>query len=252
MRIGVDVDGVRSWRAYSLTSLSSQASQTSARTIRISITVKAIPDGKVSQHLVRHATPGTMIMLDQAAGDFTLPRESPAKVLFLTAGSGITPVMGMLRNAVDDLEDVVVLHSAPSAPDVIFRAELRALAARGAIRLIERHTDTAGTVSPGDVTGLVPDWAQRQTWACGPTGLLDAAEKHWGAMGIADLLHTERFGTCATAKSPRRSPRNPSSSRPACRPLPAPATSTSRPCDIDPEGANHDRHNDQEPHHRRH
>jgi ferredoxin-NADP reductase len=193
VRIGVDVDGVRNWRAYSLTSLSSQASQTSARNIRISITVKAIPDGKVSQYLVRHAIPGTMIMLDQAAGDFTLPCESPAKVLFLTAGSGITPVMGMLRNAVDALEDVVVLHSAPSAPDVIFRAELRALAARGAIRLIERHTDTAGKVSPGDVTALVPDWAERQTWACGPTELLDAAEKHWGATGIADQLHTERF-----------------------------------------------------------
>ena len=193
VRIGVDVDGVRNWRAYSLTSLTSPALRTTARHGNISITVKAIPDGKVSQHLVRHAVPGTMIMLDQAAGDFTLPRESPAKVLFLTAGSGITPAMGMLRNAVDALEDVVVLHSAPSAPDVIFGAELRALAARSAIRLIERHTDTAGTVSPEDIAALVPDWAQRQTWACGPTGLLDDTEKHWDAAGIADQLHTERF-----------------------------------------------------------
>lgn len=200
VRIGVDVDGVRNWRAYSLTS------RTSAPDGCISITVKAIPDGKVSNHLVRGGiTPGTMIMLDQAAGDFTLPPETPAKVLFLTAGSGITPVMGMLRNAVDamddlgdlgdtgDTEDIVVLHSAPSASDVIFGVELRALAARGRIHLIERHTDTAGMVSLDDVAALVPDWAQRQTWACGPTGLLDAAEKHWGAKGIGDQLHTERF-----------------------------------------------------------
>jgi stearoyl-CoA 9-desaturase NADPH oxidoreductase len=196
VRIGVEVDGVRNWRAYSLTSptwQTSASSGTSARDGNISITVKAIPGGKVSQHLVRHATAGTMIMLDQAAGDFTLPPAPPARVLFLTAGSGITPVMGMLRNAVDSLDDVVVLHSAPSTREVIFGAELRALAARGAIRLIERHTDTDGKVTMADLTALVPDWAQRQAWACGPTGLLDAAEKHWGATGIADRLHTERF-----------------------------------------------------------
>ena len=213
VRIGVDVDGVRNWRAYSLTSptwqtpatwrtsasQTSDAWRTSARSGTsvedgiISITVKAIPGGKVSQHLVRHATPGMMIMLDQAAGDFTLPPERPAKVLFLTAGSGITPVMGMLRNAIDSLDDVVVLHSAPCAAEVIFGAALRALAARGAIRLIERHTDTDGKVTMDDLAAMVPDWAQRQTWACGPTGLLDDAEKHWGGTGVADLLHTERF-----------------------------------------------------------
>jgi len=208
VRIGVEVDGVRNWRAYSLTSPTSQApatsrpsdpsqtsdaSQPSARDGDISITVKEIPGGKVSQHLVRHTAPGTMIMLDQAAGDFTLPAERPAKVLFLTAGSGITPVMGMLRNAIDSLDDVVVLHSAPSAPEVIFGAELRALAARGAIRLIERHTDTGGKITMDDLAALIPDWAQRQTWACGPAGLLDAAEERWGATGVADQLHTERF-----------------------------------------------------------
>jgi ferredoxin-NADP reductase len=188
VRIGVDVDGVRNWRAYSLTS------PTSAPDGCITVTVKAIPDGKVSNHLVRGGVaPGSMIMLDQAAGDFTLPDQSPRKVLFLTAGSGITPVMGMLRNAVDDLEDVVVLHCAPTADDVIFGRDLRALAAQGRIRLIERHTEAEGVVTVDDVAALVPDWAQRQTWACGPTGLLDAAEKHWGATGVGDQLHTERF-----------------------------------------------------------
>jgi ferredoxin-NADP reductase len=173
--------------------LTSSTSRTSAPDGNISITVKAIPGGKVSQHLVRHATPGTMIMLDQAAGDFTLPTERPAKVLFLTAGSGITPVMGMLRNAIDGLDDVVVVHSAPSAPEVIFGTELRALAARGAILLFERHTDTDGKVTMDDLAALIPDWAQRQTWACGPAGLLDAAEEHWEATDFADQLHTERF-----------------------------------------------------------
>lgn len=187
IRLGVDVDGVRQWRAYSLTS------PLSAPGGSITVTVKAIPDGKVSTHLVRHARPGTTIMLDQATGDFVLPEQRPERVLFLTAGSGITPVMGMLRNHLDELADVVVLHSAPTADDVVFVAELRELARQGRITLHEQHTETAGLLSLEELASRVPDWAERHTWACGPTGLLDAAEEHWTAAGVADRLHTERF-----------------------------------------------------------
>lgn len=187
IRLGVDVDGVRQWRAYSLTS------PLSAPGGSITVTVKAIPGGKVSTHLVRHARPGTTIMLDQATGDFVLPEQRPERVLFLTAGSGITPVMGMLRNHLDELADVVVLHSAPTADDVVFGAELRELARQGRITLHEQHTETAGLLSLEELASRVPDWAERHTWACGPTGLLDAAEEHWTAAGVADRLHTERF-----------------------------------------------------------
>ena len=185
VRIGVDVDGVRQWRTYSLTSPVDRADGC------IAITVKAIPDGVVSNHLVRKAQPGLVLQLDQAAGDFVLPQPRPDKVLFLTAGSGITPVMGMLRNGVPG--DVVVVHSAPTKDDVIFGGELRALAAAGRIRLIEQHTDADGMLSADDIASLVPDLAERQTWACGPTGMLDALEEHFTAAGILDNLHTERF-----------------------------------------------------------
>jgi ferredoxin-NADP reductase len=185
VRIGIDVDGVRQWRAYSLTS------ETSRRDI--AVTVKAIPDGKVSNHLVRRAGVGTVVQLDQAAGEFTLNDQAAAKILFLTAGSGVTPVMGMLRNMVDDGADVVVVHSAPTADDVIFGAELRAMARQGRIRLVEKHTDTDGMLEVDQLDDLVDDVAERQTWACGPAGLLDALEARWNAGGIADRLHTERF-----------------------------------------------------------
>jgi ferredoxin len=101
--------------------------------------------------------------------------------------------MGMLRGAIDELEDVVLVHSAPTAADVIFAGELRALAAAGRIRLVEQHTDSGGMLTAGDLAALVPDLAERQTWACGPTGMLDALEEHFDACGIADRLHTERF-----------------------------------------------------------
>ncbi|MFH9555828.1 ferredoxin reductase [Streptomyces globisporus] len=185
VRIGVDVDGVRLWRAYSITS------PTGRQDGRITITVKAIPDGKVSNHLVRRAKPGTLIQLDQATGDFVLPRAKPAKVLYLTAGSGITPVMGMLRDT--GLDDAVMVHCAPQPQDVIFRKELHSLVADKKLRLTELHTDIDGKLDIARLQDLVPDWAERETWACGPAGLLDAAEEHWTEEGVRERLHTERF-----------------------------------------------------------
>jgi ferredoxin-NADP reductase len=187
IRIGVDVDGVRQWRAYSLTSKAGRADGC------IAITVKAIPDGRVSNHLVHRAAVGTIVQLDHAAGEFTLPAARPHKALFVTAGSGITPVMAMLRNGAADLDDVVVVHSAPTSSDVIFAAELRALAAQGRIHLVERHTDSDGVLSVAELADLVDDLADRETWACGPAGMLDALEDHWAQRGVADRLHTERF-----------------------------------------------------------
>jgi ferredoxin-NADP reductase len=187
IRIGVDVDGVRQWRAYSLTSPLDRPDGC------ITITVKAIPGGLVSNHLVHRTRVGTIVQLNQACGEFTLPDPRPAKVLFVTAGSGITPVMGMLRNRDDRLADVVVVHSAPTSKDVIFGAELGQLAAAGHIRLVELHTDTDGMLDAATLEELVPDLAERETWACGPTGLLDALEQHFEQTGHATRLHTERF-----------------------------------------------------------
>jgi ferredoxin-NADP reductase len=187
IRIGVDVDGVRQWRAYSLTSRPDRPDGC------VSITVKAMPDGLVSTHLVRRARIGTVISLDQAAGDFVLPAPAPEQALFVSAGSGITPIMGMLRNAPGALRDIVVVHSAPTRADVIFAGELRRLAADGRIRLVERHTDSEGMLDPAGLEALVPDLAEREAWACGPVAMLDALEEHWAGTGIGDRLHTERF-----------------------------------------------------------
>lgn len=187
IRIGVEIDGVRNWRTYSLTSPVDAPDGT------IAITVKAIPDGVVSQHIVRRLQPGTLIMLDQATGDFVLPAATPTKALFLTAGSGITPVMGMLRNRPADLTDAVMLHSAPRPQDVIFANDLADLADTGAITLHRRHTDDEGMLDLAELDSVVPDWREREVWVCGPTGLLDAAEAHWAAAGLSERLHVERF-----------------------------------------------------------
>ena len=185
IRIGVEVDGVRLWRAYSITSRVGQADGL------ITITVRAIPDGKVSHHVLRSLRPGTIVMLDQATGDFTQPATPPAKVLFLTAGSGITPVIGMLRN--HHFEDAVVVHSSPDPSQLLFSDELRNRAAAGEFRLVERFTSLEGTLPVSRIGDVVPDWDERAAWVCGPTGLLDDAETHWHDAGRDHLLHVERF-----------------------------------------------------------
>ncbi len=198
VRLGVDVDGVRLWRTYSLTH--------GPRADRcISITVKAIPGGAVSTHLVHHAQAGDLVQLGQAAGDFVLSRSPgepvPDKLLLVTAGSGITPVIGMLRNLFSRAEpveaDIVLLHSALSRSEVIFGDEIRRYAAQGRLRLLELHTDVDGLLVVDDAeTGLrarIPDLAERTTYACGPAGLLDALEAHHDEHGLA--LHVERFRT---------------------------------------------------------
>ena len=185
IRIAIDVNGVRHHRSYSLTSAPGLAT--------ISITPKRVTGGVVSTHLVEQARIGDLIGLSQASGDFHVPTTPPARILLITAGSGITPILGMLRSGLADASDVAHIHTDPTDPDMIAGDELRALAATGRIRLTEQHTTTAGRLTPAHITDLVPDWAERHTWACGPAGLLDVLAAHWAEHGLADHLHTERF-----------------------------------------------------------
>ena len=187
VRVGVDVDGVRLWRSYSVTSPPGSAGG------RLHITVNAVAGGAVSTQLVRSTRPGALLHLDHPTGDFTLSRTRPAKALFISAGSGITPVMAMLRTHLHELTDVVVVHSAATHEAVVFGAELRALAAQGRIRLVERHTRADGRLKPADLAAVVPDLFERETWACGPNEMLDDLEAHWGDAEVTDRLHTERF-----------------------------------------------------------
>ena len=87
----------------------------------------------------------------------------------------------------------MLLHCDRTPAEVVFAAELRALAVRTGLRLIERHTAVTGRLTPDALADAVPDWAARQTWACGPAGLLDTLTDHWRRAGDPDALHIERF-----------------------------------------------------------
>ena len=195
LRIGVVVGGVHHWRAYSLTSEPGRSDGC------IAITPKRVAGGTVSAHLVDAASPGTIVRLGGVEGDFVLPHVVPERLLFISAGSGITPIMSMLRflSAGGLLSDAVLLHSARTTGDVVFGAELRELAARHpGFRLHERHTAAERRMEPCDLELLCPDWRDREAFASGPASLLDGLSRYWEAHGNRSRLHSERFGPAAS------------------------------------------------------
>jgi ferredoxin-NADP reductase len=194
VRVGVDVNGVRHWRSYSLTH------RADARDGLISISVKR--GGRISAYLIDDIAPGDLIQLEQAAGEFVLTAQLPAKILFLTAGSGITPILGMLRNSATRGADVVHVHCGPDADSLLFGAEIALLGAAGTITFKPWHTRERGRIDLTDsaaLDDLVPDWRERQAWVCGPGALLDAAAELWDQAGCPDALHVERYQAARAA-----------------------------------------------------
>ena len=153
-------------------------------------------EGVVTPWLVRQAQPGTIVRLSDVEGTFKLPDPLPDRLLFISAGSGITPIMSMLRDLDrrDALGDVVHLHSARTPGDVIFGEQLRELADRHpGFRLHEQMTGADGRIGPERLDDLCPDWREREAFLSGPAEMLDAMTEHWERAGDCDRLHVERF-----------------------------------------------------------
>lgn len=196
VRLGVPIEGKRHTRTYSISSAPARDDGC------ITVTVKAIADGRVSRQLVRGVKVGDYLPLGEPQGEFIMPDSIPVHPLFITGGSGITPVMSMLRSYVLEYEvipDVVHMHYAPHALDVIFGAELQQLQASQRHYQLHRYytraVDGAASVhfSAGQLERVCPDWRERDVWACGPASLLDAVEAHWAHAGLSRQLHVERF-----------------------------------------------------------
>src|SRR6188472_2663867 len=193
--IGVQVDGTFQWRSYSVSSAPQRSFRLgNGRTI--AITVRAMPEGQLSSHLVEGLEPGTIVRLALPEGDFVLPDPPPRRVLFLVGGSGVTPVMAMLRtlDRRGSMPDVVLHYSSPTEERMIFRAEIERLEEKyDALTVHQLYTDTQGMLELADLDDLCPDWRDRETYACGPGPMLDAITDHFETAGLEDRLHLERF-----------------------------------------------------------
>ncbi len=178
--VTVEVAGVRLTRCYSI---SSGGSAPGAGTI--AITVRHVAGGKVSSWLHAHVAIGDALVLGTPAGDFVLPAGQPP-LLFVAAGSGITPIAAMLRAlyARTPAADAVVIHAARSDADAILgRAIAEVAALYPSLRLIAPRTRLAAD----QLRALVPDLADRTTYVCGPPGLIELVR------AVAPRARYERF-----------------------------------------------------------
>jgi len=190
VRLGIAVDGIHHWRAYSLTSDPARPDGC------IAITPKLVEGGKVTPFLCGDVRPGTVVRLGGVEGSFVLPDPLPERLLFVSAGSGITPIMSMLRSLdrAGGLRDVVHVHCERDAERVIFGGELRDLSERApGYTLHEQLSGQQGRLSAERLQELCPDWRERETFLCGPGGLLDAMSEHWQLDGDPARLHVEHF-----------------------------------------------------------
>jgi ferredoxin-NADP reductase len=190
LRLGIEVDGVHHWRAYSLTSDPDRDDGC------ISITPKLVQAGKVSPYLFSRVRPGAIVRLGGVEGTFVLPDPLPRRLLFVSAGSGITPIISMLRSIArrGQLEDVFHIHCASTAEEVIFAEELHELHERHpGYRMHERLTRARGRLTAAQLEELCPDWREREAFLCGPPGLLRALGERWREDGDPTRMHLERF-----------------------------------------------------------
>ena len=195
VNLTADIDGVRITRSYSLDA-------PVARDGRISVTVKGVDGGRMSAHLLQAARRGEVFDIGSAFGDLVLPAKVEGAWAFLAAGSGVTPLMALVRQLAGQGMPVPVtlVYWARTRAELCFVEELRALAARYPafdVRFVlTREAATAADEATGRIDAalldaLVPDLATRQVYACGPGGFV--ATTTGLVEGRVPLLRTEAF-----------------------------------------------------------
>ena len=140
INLTVEIDGRRRTRCYSPASAEDAP--------HIELTIGRHDGGLVSTYLCDNARPGMVVGLDSVGGDFILPTERPTRILFVSGGSGITPVMSMLRTMRDEGSDreIAFIHYARSAEEACYADEL---AAMPGVRVLHGYTREGA----GDLTG---------------------------------------------------------------------------------------------------
>lgn len=197
----LEIDGRRVQRSYSMSSSPS-------RPHTLDITVKRVPGGLVSNWLCDHLRPGDRLRLRGPAGHFSCLEHPAERLLFIAAGSGLTPVLSMCRWIADIAApvDVKLLASFRSVSDIIFRRELEWLSGysgrfRVAITLtgtghsIEGWTGLTGRVSRSMIEWLAPDLRDRHVFLCGPESFVQHVRQQLRVLEFDfGRLHGESFG----------------------------------------------------------
>lgn len=207
-------------------------SSSPSRPYTISITVKRVAKGWISNWLYEEMKPGFELDLTGPHGHFTCVDHPARKILMIAGGSGITPIMSMLRWIADTATpaDIVLINNVRSPDDVIFGSELLYLSGRLGSSL--RLAIVPGSLKPGQawngicakfdealLRSLAPDFLEREAFVCGPGGYMAAIKEMLLSLGMpAERYHDESFGGVTV---PAAAP-----AAPAARTQPAPALAT--------------------------
>jgi ferredoxin-NADP reductase len=168
VNLAVEINGRRHTRCYS------PANAEGAR--RLELTIGRHDRGLVSNYLFERAQSGMVVGLDGVGGDFVLPASRPRRILFVCGGSGITPVMAMLRTLVAEGHDgeIAFVHYARNPAEACYREELSAMPG---VRVLHGYTrsgtgDLDGRFGPEHLDAAMP--APDAVYVCGPPALVQA------------------------------------------------------------------------------
>lgn len=189
--VTVEIDGRRHTRVFSISSAPTPDGL-------VAVTVQERRGGLVSAWWNRRATIDDVITLGPPQGDFVLPAALPRRLVLLSAGSGITPVMALLRALHAQRAQVAVemLHSVRNSEDLIFADDLAAIARQWpALAMHIHHSNSGGRLGLRDFTALAERAGDASTFVCGPPEFAVAAANAWRSRGREGLLRIESFGT---------------------------------------------------------
>ncbi|WP_293133327.1 hybrid-cluster NAD(P)-dependent oxidoreductase [Moritella sp.] len=188
--LAVNIDDKTHYRAYSISSVPQQK--------QLRLTIKRVPDGLVSNWLADNLSIGDSLSALNIAGQFnSTDCTHKSKLLLISAGCGITPVMSIAKTllAQDSDADIEFLHCARDKDNVIFHDEMQTLLAQHKnfnVQLLLENSDgfasfsantdnpslshQTGMVSSEVIQQLYPDLNQRTIFLCGPVGFMKAVE----------------------------------------------------------------------------
>ncbi|WP_086980845.1 hybrid-cluster NAD(P)-dependent oxidoreductase [Vibrio aphrogenes] len=202
--LGIEIDGKMEYRAYSLSSIPNQT--------ELQLTIKRVVDGKVSNYIVDSLEEGHVVSVLKPAGEFHIEQPHGERIVLLSAGCGITPVMSMAKTLLaddNDNTDIHFIHAATALDQVIYHQELLEMAASHERFHLDVMLEDAkgshyleGRLTQAALKQYCPDIADRSAFLCGPVGFMAAMQENLQALGMnMDYFYQESF-TPAESEQP--------------------------------------------------
>jgi len=209
MLLTLDIDGERVDRTFSIASAAGAVDNNNT----LELTLKRQPAGRVTRWLHDELKPGMRVRSRYPLGVFRLDTMPQGPIALVSAGSGASPLMSMLRTLARHApgQDIAWFHAARRVEDILFADEIATLQTRmpklqATITLSQPGPGwfgLRGRVSRRLIAAAIPDFFTREVYCCGPTSFMDDIRRIHAADGARHArFHVEHFGAAAVSTSP--------------------------------------------------